>query len=312
HILRGGTPRNRPALKAIMQRTSLAATRLGIGLYLLGVFFFALNDALGKWLVADYGVGQLLFLRSVGALIVLAPFAWRVRKDLFVKDRWGLQLLRVIGMTADSWCFYAATRTMPLADVMTFYMAAPLIITALSAPLLGERVGAVRWGAVLVGFVGVLVALQPSSAAFSPDALIALFGATMFGLSITITRQLRQTHWLPLVTVQFAFTGLFGAGMSAIHWVQPGLVDLSLMFLLGIVAMGCFVAIAKALSIAPASVLAPFQYSSIVWATILGVMIWNDIPTVPILIGNAIIIASGLFVFYNETRVRAEQEPQSV
>ncbi len=192
----------------------------GVLLFSLGIFFFAVNDALGKWLVGSYAVGELLLLRSVGALIVLGPMLWLTRPDLDIRDEWPLHLLRVACMAADSFAFYFATRTLPLADVMTFYLAAPLIITALSRPILGERVGAFRWGAVLVGFGGVLVALRPSGAAVSSTALIALFGSFMFACAITITRKLRRTHWLTLTTWQFVGAGLVGAVASPAVWID--------------------------------------------------------------------------------------------
>src|SRR2546423_1071043 len=194
-----------------MPFSRLSPVSAGIALYLTGVFFFAVNDALGKWLMADYSVGQLLLLRTTGAAIVLVVLGWRERGAVFHADQVGLNLLRVACMAGDTFAFYFATKALPLADVMPFYMAAPLIVTALSGPVLGERVGALRWGAVLGGFAGVLIALHPTSAAFSPSALIALFGATMFALGLTITRKLRATKWLPLVTWQFAGAGRVGA-----------------------------------------------------------------------------------------------------
>jgi S-adenosylmethionine uptake transporter len=205
-------------------------------------------------------------------------------------------------MALDTFCFYYATRTMPLADVMTFYMAAPLIITALSAPLLGESVALFRWLAVGGGFVGVLIALQPSAALLSSTSPVALIGAVMFALGQTVTRRLRGTHWLQLVVWQFAGAGLIGAATLPWVWIAPGSLDLALLFLLGIVAMGCFICLTRALAMAPASTLAPFQYSSMLWATILGWLIWRDAPTPPILLGNAIIIGGGLFVLYQERR----------
>jgi S-adenosylmethionine uptake transporter len=135
---------------------------LGVVLYLAGVALFALNDALGKWLVADYGVGQLMLLRSIGAGVVLAPLIASLRIKFIDPRRPGLQVLRVLCAAIDTFAFYYATRYMPLADVMTFYMATPLIVTALSAILLGEKVERFRWIAVLIGFVGVLIALRPS------------------------------------------------------------------------------------------------------------------------------------------------------
>ena len=269
---------------------------LGIVLYLAGVAMFALNDALGKWLVADYGVGQLMALRSIGAGVVLAPMILSLRVNVIDPRRPWLQGLRVLCAAVDTFAFYYATRAMPLADVMTFYMATPLITTALSALLLGEKVERFRWIAVLIGFVGVLIALRPSPHMFSWGAPIALFGATSFALSQTLTRELRGVHWLPLVFWQFVGGGLIGAATVPWVWTTPGLFDLGLMFVVGVVAMSCFICIVRALALAPASVLAPLQYSAIFWAAVLGWLIWRDAPTLPIVIGNAVIIGSGLYV----------------
>jgi S-adenosylmethionine uptake transporter len=292
-----------------MSSSSPGAPALGVGLYSLGVFLFALNDALGKWLVADYGVGQLLLLRSIGAGLVLAPMIAWLRVDLFDFTQWPLQLLRILCMAADTYAFYWATRYMPLADVMTFYMAAPLIVTALSAPLLGERVERFRWIAVAIGFVGVVIALRPSPQMFTWASLLALFGATMFALGQTVTRKLRRTHWLPLVVWQFAGAGLIGAATTPFAWVTPGRFDLALMFLVGVVSMTCFIFLTRALAMVRAAVLAPLQYVSILWASVMGWLVWRDTPTLPIVIGNAIIIASGLYILVRGSRSRSE--PQS-
>ena len=281
---------------------------LGIVLYLAGVGFFALNDALGKWLVADYGVGQLMLLRSIGAGIVLAPMILSLRVNVIDPRRPWLQGLRVLCAAVDTFAFYYGTRYMPLADVMTFYMATPLITTALSAVLLGETVERFRWIAVLIGFVGVLIALRPSPHMLSWAAPVALFGATSFALSQTLTRELRGIHWLPLVFWQFAGGGLIGAATVPWVWTTPGLFDLGLMFLVGVVAMSCFICIVRALALAPASVLAPLQYSAILWAAILGWLIWRDAPTLPIIVGNAVIIGSGLYVATRGKRVGAPAE----
>jgi len=269
---------------------------LGVGLYLLGVGFFAINDALGKWLVADYGVGQLMMLRSIGAVIVLAPMLLSLRVNLIDPRRAPLQVLRILVAAIDTFAFYYATRFMPLADVMTFYMATPLIVTALSAPLLGEKVEGFRWIAVLVGFLGVVIALRPSPQMFSWAAPLALFGAVMFALSQTITRELRGVHWLPLVLWQFVGGGLIGAATVPWAWTTPTAFDLGLMALVGAVSMLCFICIVRALSLARAAVLAPLQYSAILWAALMGWLVWRDAPTAPIIVGNAIIIGSGLYV----------------
>ena len=269
---------------------------LGVALYLIGVFLFALNDALGKWLVADYGVGQLMLLRSIGAGAVLAPMMLALRVSIIEAPQAPLQILRVLCMAGDTFAFFTATRFMPLADVMTFYMAAPLIVTALSAPLLGERVERFRWIAVAIGFVGVVIALRPTSQMFSWAAPLALSGATMFALGQTLTRKLRGAHWLQLTVWQFAAAGLVGAATVPFVWTAPSAFDLGPLFLAGVISMGCFILLARALALARAAVLAPLQYSAILWATIMGWLVWRDAPTLPIIAGNALIIGGGLFV----------------
>ena len=276
--------------------SALRPSSLGVGLYLTGVFLFALNDALGKWLVGDYGVGQLMFVRSVGSAFVLAPMALTLKLDLSTVENLPLQLLRVLAMAADTFAFYLATRTMPLADVMTFYMASPLIVTALSAPLLGEKVERFRWIAVLIGLVGVVIALRPTPQLFAWASLLALFGATMFGLGQTLTRKLRRSHWLQLTIWQFAGGGLIGAATVPFAWTRPSPFDLALMALVGVVSMLCFILITRALALARAAVLAPLQYSAILWAALMGWIVWRDAPTLPIIVGNAVIIAGGLYL----------------
>jgi S-adenosylmethionine uptake transporter len=297
-------------------KTEFGRHSLGIGLYLTGVFFFAVNDALGKWLVSHYGVGEMLFIRSIGGVGMLVPIAFYLGVSLRIRGDWGLQVLRILAQTLDSYCFYYATRYLPLADVMTFYMAGPIIVTAISALALGERVGRYRWSAVIIGFVGVVIALAPSgSTAFHPAALVALLGSTSFAISLAMTRKLRDNHPFALVVWQYIGSGLIGAGISPLEWATPDLRDWGLLLLLGMVSAGCFVLISRALALAQASLLAPFQYSAILWAAIFGWMFWADIPTPRIILGNAILIASGLFVFYRERRLavsvsdRVEQIP---
>lgn len=287
-----------------------AQRRRGVTLYLLAVLFFALNDALGKWLVADYPAGQLLALRAIGAAFVLGPMAFRLKANLTDRRGLGLQIARVPLMALDTFCFYHATRTLPLADVMTFYMAAPLIITALSAIFLREEVEPLRWAAVTVGFLGVVVALNPTPDIFSTASPIALLGALTYGLSQTITRALRGVHWLQLVSWQFYGAGAIGAATLPFAFHAPGPRDLTLTFLLGAVAMMCFVFMTRALALAPASVLAPFQYTAIVWASLLGWLVWGDGLSAHVIAGNALIVASGAVVLRME-RLRTTQQDRA-
>lgn len=293
-----------------MSALDAASRRRGVILFLLAVFFFALNDALGKWLVADYAVGQLLVLRAVGAAFVLAPMAWGLDATLLDPRRSGLQGARVLAMAVDTYCFYYATRTMPLADVMTFYMAAPIIVTALSAIFLREEVEPLRWAAVVVGFLGVVVALKPTPDILATASPVALLGAALYAVGQTITRALRGVHWLQLVVWQFGGAGLVGAATLPFVFKAPGPFDLTLTFLLGAVAMGCFVFMTKALALAPASVLAPFQYTAILWASALGWLVWGDGLSAHVIAGNGLIVASGVVVLRAE-RLRSTRQSRN-
>ncbi|TIP85969.1 MAG: DMT family transporter, partial [Mesorhizobium sp.] len=159
----------------------------GILLMLAGDFLFALNDAMGKWLVASFSVGQVVLIRSIGAFFVLGPMIARQgAARLFRMERLELQVLRVVMTTLDTALFYAAVVYLPLADVMSFYMAGPIYVAALSHLLLGEKVGWRRWMAILVGFCGVLIMLEPSSAAFSLSSSFALAGSISFAFAIIL------------------------------------------------------------------------------------------------------------------------------
>lgn len=275
-------------------------TSVAIGLFSAGIFLFALNDALGKWLVTGYPVGQILLLRTLGAALFLLPLLARYPASRARPAQLGLHILRILLMAGDTFSFYDATRSLPLADVMTFYLAAPLFVTALASVLLRERIGPWRATAVVIGFIGVLVALHPSGAALSPAALVALAGSLMFASALVITRQLRQTHWVTLIAWQFVGAGLIGAMTSSIAWVTPGWLDLALMLLVGCISMLCFISINKALTLAQASLLAPLQYVSIVWAVLLGWLIWGDLPTPGMWAGIVLIVASGTIVWLRE------------
>src|SRR6266480_1697731 len=154
-----------------------SARLAGVGLMLLSIFMFSFGDAMGKFMVATYSVGQLLLLRACAALLVLMPMMWRNRAEFAHLKRPWLQLLRVTLSTLDVAAFFLATVYLPLADVITYYLASPIFVTALSPLVLREHVGWRRWSAVLVGFCGVLIALRPSSQMVSWPALIALGGS---------------------------------------------------------------------------------------------------------------------------------------
>jgi drug/metabolite transporter (DMT)-like permease len=278
---------------------------LAIAIMLLAMFMFTLNDVMGKWLVATYSVGQVLLIRSAAALIVLLPFLWRDGvKPLIAVERPGMQALRVLLSSAEVYCFYFAVISLPLADVMTYWLAAPIYVAAMSPFLLGEQVGWRRWLAILVGFIGVVVALEPSGATLTAPALISLLGSFCFAFMMLSGRALRGTPDRTLVFWQIVGAGVFGIATAPFGWVTPNLFDLSLLALLGVVAMLAHVCVNRALKLADASVVAPFQYTLLFWAIVFGFIVFGDVPRPAMLLGAAVIVAAGWFIMVRERRLR--------
>ena len=285
-----------------------SATLAGIALMLLAVWMFSFGDALGKYIVATYSVGQLLLLRAAFSLILLAPAIWRQRAALRTIQRPGLQVIRVVLSTIEVAAFFAASVYLPLADVITYYLAAPIFVTAASAIFLGEHVGWRRWSAIVVGFIGVMIALRPTTQAVSWPALIALTGSASFAALMIITRSLRGTPDIVLTSAQFCGTLIFGVVVAPFGWITPGWSDLGLFAVAGCISIGAGLCVNRSLKLAPASVVTPYQYTMIIWAVIFGYVVFGDVPSVPMIVGAVVIILAGLYISLRERNL-ARNEP---
>ena len=280
---------------------------------LAGIAMFSVNDALGKWLLVDYSVAELLLIRSAAALVLLAPFIRNSGVVAFTTaPRPALQVARVVLSALEVAMFFWAVSYLPLADAVTFYLAGPIYVTALSVVLLGETVGWRRWTAILVGFVGVVLALRPSAASFTLPALIALGGSIFFAILMITTRMLRETSDTVLVSGQNVATLLFGAAFAPFGWVTPSFRDFMLLSLFGVLSMVALACVNRSLKLAPASVVVPYQYTMIIWAIMLGYAVFGDVPDLLMLAGAAIIIAAGLYIFWREQAQSRQKAPSSL
>jgi drug/metabolite transporter (DMT)-like permease len=294
----------RPKMSLLAKISTAADERsarlAGIALMLVSVCMFAFGDTLGKFIVATYSVGQLLLLRATAALIVLSPLIWRNRRQFLQLERPGMQLFRVILSSLEVAAFFLATVYLPLADVVTYYLACPVFVTALSAIVLRERVGWRRWSAILIGFCGVLIALRPSAQTVSWPAMIALAGSMAFALLMLITRSLRATPDIVLASAQFIGTFVFGAMLAPFGWIAPTTGGLGLLVAAGCISVCALLCGNRSLKLAPASVVVPYQYSMIVWAVIFGYVVFGDVPSWATIAGATIIIGAGLYIFLRE------------
>jgi drug/metabolite transporter (DMT)-like permease len=290
------------------------AARTGVLFMLLGMLMFSLNDTMGKWLVSTYSVSQLMTIRSLAALVVLIPFfvkrGWR---SLLIVDRPWLQGLRSLLFAFDASAFYFAVAYMPLADAMTYWLAAPIYVAAASPLLLGEKVGWRRWTAIIVGFVGVLIALEPSAESFSLPALIALAGSTAYAFALLLGRTLRATPDTTLIFWQLSGALIFslaGVGVNPAGWAPMDLQALACLSLLGIVAMLAHLLVTRSLKLADAATVVPLQYTLLFWAVIFGWIFFGDTPRWTVILGSALIVASGLFIFFREQQLKRRKPLQ--
>lgn len=249
-----------------------------------------------------------MLIRSIAAIAVLLPFFWRTGwRSLIRVERPWLQVLRSFLFAFDAVAFYFAVGYMPLADTMTYWLATPIYVAALSPLMLGEKIGWRRWTAILVGFAGVVIALEPSSESLTLPALIAFCGSIAFALAMVLGRTLRGTPDTTLVFWQVAGAGLFsvvGLALNPGGWAPVSPVDFGLLGLLGIVAMGAHILVNRSLKLADASTVVPLQYTSLIWAVLFGWIFFGDLPRTAMLVGAGFIVASGLFIFFREQTLK--------
>ncbi|MEQ8966481.1 MAG: DMT family transporter [Azospirillaceae bacterium] len=279
-----------------------------IGLYCMAILVLSLMDVAIKWLSADYHTLQILFFRAGFAMIPLAFLVARGGGIAALRTRRpGAHLLRGLVGTATAFSFFFSFAYLPLADAYAIAFAAPLFVTALSVPLLGERVGARRWSAVAVGFCGVLLIVRPGGGGIdgfvSIGAAAALAGAFGYALMVGLMRLHSRTESPAAITVYptlvtLAVSGLLLAGV----WTRPSLADLGLLAVTGILGGVGTILLAAALRGGPVAVLAPFEYSAMVWGVAFGFAIWGDLPDGWTWAGTAVVVASGLYILHREHR----------
>jgi S-adenosylmethionine uptake transporter len=298
-------------LQRLMTPGTPHAVLCGMVLCFVTYFVFAVNDALGKALIVTFGLGQLMIMRSLGGFIILAPMIARGNDKPFVNvQRPGLQVSRAVLATLDTALFYAACLYLPLADVITFYMAGPIYLAVASRIFLKEQVSLMQWALIIFGFIGVLIALKPSSASFSLGAGFAIIGSVSYSLAMVINKVLNKTGDTSLVTYQTTFGLLFGLvlAIAAGNWAPMNVTAMGSLLVLGVTGTIGHLLLTRSVKLAPVSVLAPFQYTLLLWGVILGFLFFDEIPDQATLIGAVMIIIAGFFLF----RLTARRPAQSL
>lgn len=282
-----------------------AAVLRGIACFVLAIVLFAVMDVMIKRMTAGYGTFQIIFFRSLTALVPISILIARSGGVAALRTRRPLgHVVRALIGACATVSFFFSFRTLPLADVYTINFAAPLIMTALALPLLGERVGWRRWSAVVVGFGGVVVVLQPSGAAVSPVAFVCLAGTFFYALTLILIRRLSRTETSAAIVFYFTLTCVVVGAVGMIpDWVTPrSAADAAMLAGIGIVGGTAQILITNALRLAPAGTVAPFEYTALIWGVAFGWLFFGDLPTAPVVLGGMIVVTSGLYILYRETR----------
>lgn len=259
-------------------------------------------DLCAKWLLVDYPLEQFVFLRSLfGLVFFLFTVRWYGGFGTLKTARWRWHLLRTLLATGAMFGFFYGLARMPLVNALTIAFTAPLMVTAMSAPFLGEHVGWRRWLAVVIGFAGVLVVLRPGAGMMTPAALAVIFAAACYaGLAIT-ARKLAATESSFALAV-YVVTGPFFVSSLVLYgnYVPPTAEGWFFFVLAGLCTALAWVGVIGGYRRAPPAMLAPFEYTALIGAAAAGYWIWDEVPDRWVLLGAAIIIASGLFIVYRE------------
>ena len=289
-------------------RTRSDHVPLGIAYMLAATIAFAISQALSKWLVAGYSFSEVLLFRALGSLAICAlmilPHAGLA---VFRTHRLGAHVTRNGAQAIAQSFLMIALGLMPLAGAIAINFSAPLFAALAAALWLHERISRARGLALLTGFLGVLLVALPGTDSFNVGALLAIANAVMFGSITAAVRGLSATESAETLTTyqMVCLTVYFVAAAPFFGFSVPNRMDAAILL-----ANGLFNGIGqywwtRALSLAPAAAVGPFYYFSLVWAMILGFFVWGDLPTLTLLLGSAIVVASGLYLLWHESGRKA-------
>ncbi len=296
---------------------------LGIGAAVAAIVALTAQDALIKSISTSYPLHEIVTVRACVALVLVALIVkWEGGLAVLTSGRPGLQALRGLLIVAANSMFFLGLAALPLAEAVAIFFIAPVLITALAAPVLGERIGVYRWTAVAIGFVGVTIMMRPGTAAFRPEAVLPLGAALAYALMQMLTRRLGVTSKASAlafyIQLAFLFVGILvglgvgdgrfaGTGHPSLEfllraWVQPGWPHLALMILIGAFsAIGSYM-ISQAYRKGEAAIIAPFEYCAVPLSVMWGYLLFDELPGGTAWLGMALIVGAGLFLFYRELR----------
>jgi len=265
---------------------------------ILGAGVLSMNDAVSKYLVESYPIGQILCLRQAVALVVILLYVWRsgAWRDLRINDRTG-QALRAILHAGGAALIVWALSVLPIATVTAIVFSSPVVVLIFSMRLLGERVSWIRWIAVLVGFAGVLAIIRPGGVDFRWALLIPVAAAVASGLRDVMTRRLSRTD-TSISVLFWASTLMVAVTLATIPlgWQKLTLTASAWLIVNGLLNAGAHFLMIEALRLGDAGLVSPFRYTAILWATVAGFLVWQEVPDAMTMLGAAMLVVSGVLI----------------
>ena len=278
-----------------------------------GALALTINDGMAKYLTETYPVGQVMALRGTFILCLLIFLFISARKKLNLKIySWRNNFYRAAAMTGSTFCFITGLSYLPIADAIAIAFAAPLLTTLLAVFCLGERVGLHRWLAIFFGFIGVIIIVQPTDDAFKVAALAPL-GAAFFGaIRDVITRKITssESSFTILLTSMFLIT-LAGYLTFPLGWSEFQVEHIWLFLCSSILVGVAQYLMIEAFRLGEVGLISPFKYSSLLWAVIIGFIVWGDIPGYFVLVGATILIISGVYLLRGEKNLKKDSRPSN-
>jgi drug/metabolite transporter (DMT)-like permease len=270
----------------------------------VGVAFLTANDAVSKYLTESHPVGQVICLRQAATLVVIVPYVMAMTGWGALRvASWPGQVTRGLLFVANAGLIVLALSLLPLATVITIMFASPIITAAVSLPMLAERVGPQRWIAILAGFAGVLIVIRPGASGFEWALLVPVAAAVANSLRDVMTRLLSRTETSIAILFWSTLIVMAAGALTAPFGWQPVTATAAAWFVLaGVFNAAAHFLLIEALRLGEATVITPVRYTSLLWAAVIGYVVWRELPDAWVLAGSAVIIASGLYIVRAESR----------
>jgi drug/metabolite transporter (DMT)-like permease len=287
------------------------------------VFLFTVMDATVKQISNHYPTGQIVFCRNFFAFLPILIFLAKTGGLSFRTSRPLGHLMRGLFGVTSMYCFFLSYKLLPLSDAVALSLSSPIFMTVMAIPLLGEKVGIRRWAAVFVGFIGVLIMTRPGAGVFEVAALVPLIAAVFYDLAMVTVRKLNQERSGTVVFYFTLFASLAGlitiplgrpewAGYGLGPWIWPNAGDFLVLVIIGMIGGVGQILLTNAFRSAPMSVVAPFDYTALVYAFILGYFCFNEVPDAYLITGGLTVVASGIYIVHRESVTARQRRREAI